>query len=450
MAKIAVLGTGMAGFGAWHRLREEPHDVVLYDKNSYFGGHTASWVFPPGFTFDHGPHVSFTKDERVRDMFARHVDGEFEEVQYRVNNYWRGHWVPHPAQCHLYGLPADLVTRAITDFVQQGEQPETPIENYADWLLAAYGRTFADEFPGVYTRKYHTTPASNLTIDWIGPRMYRPTLEEVLRGALAPEAPNVHYVTGFRYPSRGGFVTYLCRWASVASIVLDHEAVAVDNRTREIRFHNGRVERYDHLISSIPLPELIGMLPDVPADVLTAASNLACTGCVLVNLGVSRPDISDAHISYFYDPEIVFTRMSFPYLMSPHNAPDGTSSMQAEVYYSAKYQPLEGSPQDYIEPVIRDAIRCGILKSPDEVVYRGAMSCEYANIIFDHDRAAALERVHGYVAELGIAWCGRYGDWDYIWTDQAFQSGERAADTVLARMAKVRRLSSRSAPRDPG
>ena len=68
MARIAVLGTGMAGFGAWHRLREEPHDVVMYDMNGYFGGHTASWVFPPGFTFDHGPHVSFTKDERVKDI----------------------------------------------------------------------------------------------------------------------------------------------------------------------------------------------------------------------------------------------------------------------------------------------------------------------------------------------------------------------------------------------
>lgn len=446
MARIAILGTGMAGFGAMHRLRGEPHSVVMWEKNGYFGGHTASWVFPPGFTFDHGPHVSFTKDERMREILAEAVNGQFEEVQYKVNNYWRGHWVPHPVQCHLHGLPTDLVTKVIVDFVAQGEQPALPIDTYESWLLNAYGRTFVDEFPAVYTRKYHTTDARNLTTDWIGPRMYRPTLEEVLRGALEPEAPNVHYVTGFRYPSRGGFVQYMRKWASMASIELAHEAVAIDPATREIRFHNnGRVETYDHLISSVPLPELVRMLPNVPAEVREAASRLACTGCVLVNVGVSRPEISNAHISYFYDPEIVFARVSFSYLMSPHNSPAGTSSLQAEVYFSPKYKPLEGTPEDYIDPVIRDLIRCGIFDSPDEVVYKGAMICEYANIIFDHDRAAALDQVHGYLTEVDIAWCGRYGDWGYIWTDQAFQSGERAAESVLARGAKAgSRISSRS------
>jgi hypothetical protein len=81
-------------------------------------------------------------------------------------------------------------------------------------------------------------------------------------------------------------------------------------------------------------------------------------------------------------------------------------------------------------------IRCGIIDSPDEVIYKGAMPCEYANIIFDHDHAHAVERVHGYLAELGIAWCGRYGDWGYLWTDDSFLSGERAAETVLSRVVK--------------
>ena len=46
MARVAVLGTGMAGYGAWHVLRDHTHEVVLYDKNAYPGGHTTSWTFP--------------------------------------------------------------------------------------------------------------------------------------------------------------------------------------------------------------------------------------------------------------------------------------------------------------------------------------------------------------------------------------------------------------------
>ena len=41
------------------------------------------------------------------------------------------------------------------------------------------------------------------------------------------------------------------------------------------------------------------------------------------------------------------------------------------------------------------------------------MMLRYANIIFDLDRAAALKTVHGYLDDLGIAYCGRYGDWGY-------------------------------------
>jgi hypothetical protein len=40
--------------------------------------------------------------------------------------------------------------------------------------------------------------------------------------------------------------------------------------------------------------------------------------------------------------------------------------------------------------------------------------------------------VHGYLDDLGIAHCGRYGDWAYIWTDESFMSGESAAEKVLA------------------
>ncbi len=109
----------------------------------------------------------------------------------------------------------------------------------------------------------------------------------------------------------------------------------------------------------------------------------------------------------------------------------GTGSIQAEVYFSSKYKPFTGTPEDWIEPVIRDLRRCGILREDDEILCRKAMLLRYANIIFDLDRAAALQTVHGYLDELGIAYCGRYGDWGYMWTDESFKSGENAVEKAL-------------------
>jgi len=176
---------------------------------------------------------------------------------------------------------------------------------------------------------------------------------------------------------------------------------------------------------------MIRMIDGAPPDVVDASRRLACSTCVLVNIGVNREDISQAHMTYFYDEDICFTRLGFPHMLSARNAPPGTGSIQAEVYFSEKYKPLSGTAQDWIEPVISDLRRCGVLHDNDEILSKKAMLLPYANIIFDLERADALKSVHGYLDEIGIAYCGRYGDWGYMWTDESFKSGELAAERAL-------------------
>jgi protoporphyrinogen oxidase len=329
-------------------------------------------------------------------------------------------------------MPDDVVVKVIADFVQEQNAPERQVRNYADWLLASFGRTFAELFPMTYGKKYHTTTADNMSLDWLGPRIYRPSLEEVLRGALSASAPQVHYITHFRYPSEGGFVSYLKKFVPLGNIKLNHELVSIDARARRLTFSNGHVAGYDALVSSVPLPELIRMIQGTPPDVLAAAQRLACSSCVLVKIGVDREDLSAGHMTYFYDEDVCFARLSFYHMLSAANVPPGTGSIMAEVYFSNKYKPLTGAPGDWIEPVLADLRRCGVLRENDTVLYTGATLLRYANVIFDLDRAAALSTVHQYLDDLGIAYCGRYGDWGYMWTDESFISGERAAEKALS------------------
>jgi protoporphyrinogen oxidase len=430
MTKIAVLGTGMAGCGAAYRLQDEGADVVLYDKNPYPGGHTVSLTYEEGFTFDIGPHVSFTSDPRIQEIFAEAVDGAFDSREYRFTNYWEGCWLGHPAQTNLYGLPPQVIVKVISDFVAESAS-EREIHNYEDWLQVAYGKTFAEWFPGRYTYKYHTTEAANLTTDWMGPRMYRPSLEEMLLGAITRSSPNVHYIRQFRYPRSGGFSSYVKGLAAPHDVRLNHEVVGIDPEAKELTFSDGRQTSYDALISSIPLPEVVKLVRGVPDDVLRAAEQLACSSCVLVNIGIDRPDIADVQISYFYDLDIIFPRASFPHMMAESTVPEGCSSVQVEIYFSQKYRPFSGSPSDLIEPTVRDLIRCGVLREGDRILMKDAVFVPYANIIFDHDRASALARVQGFLDDAGIRSCGRFGEWAYYWTDDSFKSGERAAERAL-------------------
>ena len=431
MSNICILGTGMAGYGAAHRVREAGKQAILFDKKSHYGGHTASFEIEGKYTFDEGPHVSFTKHERLQKLFADSVDNNYETLNTKVNNYWRGHWVKHPAQINLYGLPPETIINVIRDFVEAQNKQHGEIENYEQWLRASFGDYFAENFPMQYTIKYHTTEAKNKSLDWIGPRLYQCKLEEVLRGALMPATPDVHYISGFRYPSYGGFVSYLRRFMDSSDIRLGHSLESIDPKAKEVRFKNGAVAGYSGLISSVPLPDLIPTIKGAPRDVLEAAAKLACTEVVIVNLVVDRADLIDAHWTYIYDQDIFFTRLSTPHLQSRNNVPPGCGSIQAECYYSRKYRPLDRTPRECIEPTISDLKKIGILREEDKILYQDVMHIDYANVIFDLERASALKIVHGYLDDIGVAYCGRYGDWAYIWTDESFISGENAAEKVL-------------------
>ena len=431
---VCIIGAGFAGFGAAYNLREHNIASTIFEARSEHGGHTSTHFYNDGFMFDEGPHISFTSNKRLQNLFAESLGGDYENLIASVNNYWQGHYIKHPAQVNLHGLPVDLIVNCIDDFVTASKIEDPEINNYEDWLRASFGDCFSKTFPEVYTRKYHTTDAKNLTTDWLGPRLYRPELSEVLKGALLPKTPDIHYVSDFRYPTHGGFVAYLDGFRAASNIKCDHRVVKIDAKARRISFDNGQSEDYSHLISSVPLPRLIPMIDGVPKDVLDAAELLACTEVVLINIGVKRQDMPADHWTYFYDEDIVFTRLSYPSNFSPNVAPEGCFALQAEVYFSSKWKPRDAAPEAFIEPVIEGLLTSGIVKDRSEIVHSSAMFAPYANIIFDYDRPKCLEIVHAYLDDVDIGYCGRFGDWGYIWTDQAFNSGERAAERVVKRL----------------
>lgn len=433
MSSTIILGSGMAAWGAFDRLTANGITPRVFDKNSFPGGHTASFE-TNGFVFDDGPHISFTEIERIQDHLADAVDQEYEILNARVDNWYRGTWVKHPAIAYLHGLPTDLVSDCLSDFIEavHSPDPET-FANYHEWLVAAYGPTFANTFPTAYGTKYHTVGPELMNTSWLGPRLYRPELKQVIDGALGPVEKELHYIDKFRYPKQRGFVHYLNKFVDASDLALNHEATAIDPAARTITFSNGHVEAYEELISSVPLPEIVKLLPNVPTKVSDAAKLLACTSCVTVNFGVARSDLSPCHWRYIYDLDMMSVRVSFPHMFSPTTVPDGCGAVQVEVYYSDKYRPLDHPVEDDIAPVKAELIQMGILREDDEILVEEARFAKYANVIFDLDSDESAKIVQDYLSELDISYCGRYGDWAYIWTDESYMSGESAAQNVVDR-----------------
>jgi protoporphyrinogen oxidase len=220
----------------------------------------------------------------------------------------------------------------------------------------------------------------------------------------------------------------------MTDVRLGYEMIMIDPKNHTLSFANQQTDEYDQVISSIPLPELIPRIKGVPSEVKSAAKILACTSCIIINIGIDREKISDSYWTYFYDHDIIFSRLSFPHMFSPYNVPKNAGSIQAEIYYSLKYKPLQYSIDECTSKTLSDLERCGLITKEDNIIFVEAREIPYANIIFDLDRRRCLSIVHNYLDKIGIYYCGRYGEWGYHWTDQSFKSGENAAREIVNKL----------------
>src|SRR4030095_14194288 len=208
MQMVTVRGGGISGLAVGYYLGRDRS--VVYEADAHYGGHVYSEA-QDGFVWDDGPHVSYTKNEYIQQLFSELVGGHFEEVQAEVVNYYHGHWIDHPAQSNLYQITEPLRTQCLTSFLESRVQ--NPAEqglpaDYEEWIRRAFGRVFADNFPALSPRKYWTREPADLGIDWIGKRVFYPKLEDVTAGAKGPLGRSTYWVNLWRYPSKGGFFTY--------------------------------------------------------------------------------------------------------------------------------------------------------------------------------------------------------------------------------------------------
>ncbi len=421
--ELTVLGGGIAGISAAYHARKMGVKATVYEARERWGGLLDHFMVGD-FRFDYAVHFAFADDPELLRILKQTEHFVHSPEAY---NYERGRWLKHPVQNNLYPLPAGEKVAAIKSFIERPEQKE--VSNYCDWLIQQYGQVIAERFPMTYTRKYWTVPAEQLSTDWIGCRLYRPSLDEVLFGAMTDETPNTYYIKEMLYPRKGGFRTFLEPLAGDLDIRTGKEAVRINPEKKFVEFAGGERAYYDHLASSLPLPELIPMIDGSPPPVKNAAAMLWATSVGLVSLGFNRPAVTPYLWFYVYDEGMLPSRVYSPSLKSPDNAPGNCSSIQLEIYFSRK-APLQKSEAEIIEHALSLVERWGFA-ARDEVVAADFRVLPYGNVVFDLGMLERRRVVTGYLKSIGILPIGRFGEWDYLWSNQCFASGKKV-EVLLA------------------
>lgn len=435
MSKTIILGAGIAGISAAYHIQKinKKTKVTIYEKTHDWGGLCGGFYVPSSrgdFWFDNAVHLSFAPEKYVQEVFhnssypIRHIPVPM--------NYYNGTWIKHPAQNNLFPLSVREKTLALKDMIDN-HNPKEKLSNFEEWLRAQYGNYFTENFPMKYTRKYWTLEAKDLSTSWVGERLYTPNLEEILYGAMSPDTPNTYYAQEMRYPKEGQYRSFFKALANQVNIIYNKEAIKIDPKANAITFSDNTTGTYDTLVSTLPIPKIIKMIPNAPYEILESASHLKATSVALVSLGFNRQDIPKNLWFYIYDEDKLFARVYSPSYKSPANAPQGCSSLQAEIYFS-DYKSLDSminsseNIQDFLlKHTISSFINMGICKEED-IICKDFRIIPYGNVIFTHDMEKHRDKVLEYIQSEGILSCGRFGEWDYLWSNQSFLSGKNIAN----------------------
>ena len=209
-------------------------------------------------------------------------------------------------------------------------------------------------------------------------------------------------------------------------IRLSKKAMAIDLSERFVKFADGEVVFFDKLIKTIPLPELIRIIDGVPESVKAAADSLLYTTIDLISVGFSKV-IENKNLWFYIYTDTLAARAYSPSLKSPDSAPAEASSLQFEIYNLSTSEPLAA------EAMIAD-VRNYLIKSKlcseDDILFLHHKKIPYGNVVYDHGMETRRQIILDYLQKNDVLTAGRFGEWSYLWSDQALLSGKRAAECI--------------------
>jgi protoporphyrinogen oxidase len=401
-AEVVVVGAGITGLGFanYYRAHRPGARVVVLERDAEPGGYCRT-VEQGGFVWDYSGHFFHFKHPDIEAWLRARMpaDADVRTVTRRAVIRFAGRDVEFPFQTHIHQLPHDDFLECLVElhFRPRGDAPP---RSFGEMLVQRFGRGITERFLRPYNEKLYATDLDALDVDAMGRFFPRADVDDIYR-SMRPGAGTDHgYNATFTYPAGGAmeYVRALLRDLPADAVACDEPVLAIDRAAREVVTARRRI-RYDHVVSSAPLPALAALCGAPHADVFTSNRVLVW------NLGFDRKGARDVHWMYFPDRATSFYRVGWY-----DNILDGDRmSLYVEV----------GAAHGAVVDV--DAMRARVLDDlAREGIVDGHRLVAHHHVVLDpaycHITRASLAETERLAAELAAAdvhTAGRYGRWTY-------------------------------------
>jgi protoporphyrinogen oxidase len=415
---IVVIGAGPAGLTAAYALTKRAEPVTVVEADRVVGGISRT-VERDGWRFDIGGHRFFTKVPVVEDLWHEILPDEQFLLRPRMSRiYYDGKFFDYPlrAMNALRNLGLLEAVRCVLSYAWARIHPPKDQTNYEGWLVARFGWRLYRHFFKSYTEKVWGMPVAKMPADWAAQRIKNLSLSSAIVNALLPKRNQkdiTSLIEEFQYPMLGPGMM----WERARDLVVERGgSVVMQAPVAAVRHKDGRatavvttstadgrdgaevVYPADHVISSMPLPELVlAMDPPAPADVQKAARELSHRDFLTVALVVPLSDGFPDNWIYIHSPEVKVGRIQNFASWSPYLVKDGMTCLGLE-YFVFEGDDLWTMPDDALVALgSAELERLGLARAGD-VVTGYVVRMPKAYPVYDEGYKQAVDVLRGWIA----------------------------------------------------
>ena len=414
--RIVIVGAGPCGLACGRELARLRHrDWRILERSDHAGGLASSVVDREGFTWDLGGHVVFSHYGEFDALLAEAMGDDV--CQHDRSSYVRfdDRWIPYPFQNNLRHLPDEVAAECLRGLsVAPGGDAGM---DFATWMRRVFGTGITRHFMAPYNFKVWATPATEMASHWIAERVSVVDYERALRNLRnglddVAWGPNNNFV----FPAFGGTGEIYRRVAAglCERVHYGRAVVEIDAEARRLRLADGDEQRYDALVSTIPLDVLVASLRECPSAIRSAAAKLRHNGVYMVGVGYELALTDQKSWMYFPQDHAPFYRATNFAKYAATNVPEGDTSCFCAYMTETAYSADKPEPRAGIEDRVEAGLRAsGVVAGRPKVASVHVEDIEYAYPVPTLERDGALAVLQPWLMERAIYSRGRFGSWRY-------------------------------------
>jgi len=426
--RYGILGAGPSGLAMARFIK---HESVVLEKNSTPGGHAGSFI-DQEYTFDHGPHILFSKDKNIL-RYLLNILGKNVYTRKRNNKIsYKSKLIKYPFENDLSSLPLNdnyecLSSYLINPYKVKYKKPK----NFKEWLLTHFGKGICEHYLFPYNTKVWNIPLTKLSMIWVD-RLPIPPVEDIIRSSLGFETEGYLHQLYYHYPKRGGYQAISEKLSNGIDVRFNYRVKKIYKEKEIWKVSDGgQIFSFDEIISTIPIYELIKILDyPVAQKVKKAISQLIINPMFVVSLGIKGIDLNKYSAIYFPEAEFLVNRISFPSTLSPNNVPKGHYSIQAEITCRNRSSIWKSSDNEILKHTIQGLVKSNIISKVKDIVYVNVRRHPYAYVVYDTHYEKNVGIIRDWFPRQGIHLVGRFSYFEYINIDGVIKTALKIASMI--------------------